>query len=273
MTDLILTTFDWVPEMPRGFVRDMRVRWALEEAGLPYRVEEHAVSRSAARAFRAQPFGQVPWLTDGDISPSSRAARSCCISARCSDKLMPADRRGRSEVKEWLFAALTSVEAASQPWSFFMFSADTGETPMRKLFDDFLIPASAQAHGNGPGSTRMAGRDLLRSRHSHGGRAAPRRSVRWAREISPLAAPTSRAPRPDRPSRRHTTTRWPTLLRQMQLDNAPQRASCCSPHWRSYALLPLASRAGCLTDREVKVESRQYLPRSQLNSRCFAFSR
>jgi glutathione S-transferase len=39
MVDLILTTFDWVPEMPRGYVRDIRVRWALEEAGLPYRVE------------------------------------------------------------------------------------------------------------------------------------------------------------------------------------------------------------------------------------------
>ena len=39
MADLILTTFDWVPDMPRGYVRDLRVRWALEEAGLPYRVE------------------------------------------------------------------------------------------------------------------------------------------------------------------------------------------------------------------------------------------
>jgi glutathione S-transferase len=37
--DLGLTTFDWVPETPRGYVRDLRVRWALEEAGLPYRVE------------------------------------------------------------------------------------------------------------------------------------------------------------------------------------------------------------------------------------------
>ena len=39
MADLILTTYDWVPEPPRGYVRDLRVRWALEEAGLPYRVE------------------------------------------------------------------------------------------------------------------------------------------------------------------------------------------------------------------------------------------
>jgi glutathione S-transferase len=41
MADLILTTFDWVRELPRGFVRDLRVRWALEEAGLPYRVARH----------------------------------------------------------------------------------------------------------------------------------------------------------------------------------------------------------------------------------------
>jgi hypothetical protein len=41
MADLILTTFDWVPELPRGYVRDLRVRWALEEAGLPYRVARH----------------------------------------------------------------------------------------------------------------------------------------------------------------------------------------------------------------------------------------
>ena len=39
MSDLVLTTADWVPDDPRGYVRDLRVRWALEEAGLPYRVE------------------------------------------------------------------------------------------------------------------------------------------------------------------------------------------------------------------------------------------
>jgi glutathione S-transferase len=39
MTELTLTTFDWVPETPRGFVRDLRLSWAMEEAGLPYRVE------------------------------------------------------------------------------------------------------------------------------------------------------------------------------------------------------------------------------------------
>ncbi len=47
MGELVLTTYDWVPEPPRGHVRDIRIRWALEEAGLPYRVEEHPVSAIA----------------------------------------------------------------------------------------------------------------------------------------------------------------------------------------------------------------------------------
>ncbi len=68
MNELILTTYDWVPESPRGFVRDLRVRWALEEAGLPYRVESTPFRDRATAHFSHQPFGQVPWLTDGDMS-------------------------------------------------------------------------------------------------------------------------------------------------------------------------------------------------------------
>jgi glutathione S-transferase len=137
MVDLILTTFDWVPELPRGFVRDLRVRWALEEAGLPYRVESVPFRDRNAEHFAHQPFGQVPWLTDGDISIFESGAILLHLGER-SDALMPADPRGRSEAMEWLFAALASVEAASQPWSFFMFSGDTDETAMRKFFDSFL---------------------------------------------------------------------------------------------------------------------------------------
>ena len=137
MTELVLTTFDWVPELPRGYVRDLRIRWALEEAELPYRVESTPFKDRGAEHFAHQPFGQVPWLTDGDLSIFESGAILLHL-GELSDRLMPADRRGRSEAKEWLFAALASVEAASQPWSFFMFSGDTGETPMRKFFDSFL---------------------------------------------------------------------------------------------------------------------------------------
>ena len=137
MTDLVLTTFDWVPEMPRGFVRDLRVRWALEEAGLPYRVASTPFRERGLDHFVHQPFGQVPWLTDGDLSIFESGAILLHI-AELNDRLMPSDRRGRSATKEWLFASLASVEAASQPWSFFKFSGDTDESPMRKQFDDFL---------------------------------------------------------------------------------------------------------------------------------------
>src|SRR6478752_4349636 len=134
MSGLVLTTFDWVPPPPRGFVRDIRVRWALEEAGLPYRVESVPFRARKAEHFLHQPFGQVPWLTDGDISIFESGAILLHLGER-SDALMSTDARGRSEVKEWLFAALNSVEMASLPFSIFKFTGDTVETPGRKVFD------------------------------------------------------------------------------------------------------------------------------------------
>ncbi len=137
MNDLILTTYDWVPDMPRGYVRDLRVRWALEEAGLPYRVESTSFRDRQPAHFAQHPFGQIPWLTDGDISIFESGAILLHL-GELSDKLMPADPRARSEVIQWLFAALASVEAASQPWSFFKFAGDPEESSMWKFFDGFL---------------------------------------------------------------------------------------------------------------------------------------
>lgn len=139
MSELILTTFDWVPEPPRGYVRDLRVRWALEEAGLPYRVESVPFRSRDARHFSLQPFGQVPWLTDGDLSIFESGAILLHLGER-TEALMPADPRSRasSEVKEWLFAALNSVEMASLPWSLLIFSGTARDTPEWKMFDGFL---------------------------------------------------------------------------------------------------------------------------------------
>lgn len=137
MGDLVLTTFDWVPEMPRGYVRDIRVRWALEEAGLPYRVESVPFRDRNAEHFSRQPFGQVPWLSDGDISIFESGAILLHL-GELSDKLMPLEPRSRNETIQWLFAALASVEAASQPWSFFKLSGIVGEVPMWSFFDKFL---------------------------------------------------------------------------------------------------------------------------------------
>ena len=198
MADLILTTFDWVPEMPRGYVRDIRVRWALEEAGLPYRVESVPFRDRNAEHFAHQPFGQVPWLTDGDISIFESGAILLHLGER-SDALMPADPRGRSEAKEWLFAALNSVEMASLPWSFLKFSGDTDDTPAWKLFDEFLKSTGSSTwsrcwqDANGwPGPSPSPTSSWRMCCASSIG------STGW-RNIPPVAT-MSRAPRPARPS-------------------------------------------------------------------------
>jgi glutathione S-transferase len=137
MTELVLTTYDWVPEGPRGYVRDLRVRWALEEAGLPYRVESTPFRDRGAEHFKHQPFGQVPWLKDGELSIFESGAILVHLGER-SPRLMPTDPEGRSEVIQWVFAALNSVEMAALPDIIFRFSGDTDETPARKAFDSFL---------------------------------------------------------------------------------------------------------------------------------------
>ena len=137
MAELILTTYDWVPQGPRGFVRDLRVRWALEEAHLPYRVQSTPFRDRQPEHFAHQPFGQVPWLTDGDISIFESGAILLHLGEK-SEVLLPADPRARAEAKEWLFAALNSVEMATLPQLLFKFSGETEKTPARKQFDDFL---------------------------------------------------------------------------------------------------------------------------------------
>ncbi|WP_421705310.1 glutathione S-transferase family protein [Alloalcanivorax xenomutans] len=159
MADLVLTTYDWVPELPRGYVRDLRARWAMEEAGLPYRVESVPFHDRGADHFSRQPFGQVPWLTDGDLSIFESGAILLHLGER-SEALMSADPRARSEVIQWLFAALNSVEMASLPWFLFQFSGDKEQTPGRQYLDDFL--ASRLRHMEAV----LAGREWLAGRFS-----------------------------------------------------------------------------------------------------------
>ena len=137
MGEMVLTTFDWVPEPPRGYVRDLRVRWALEEAGLPYRVQGVPFGERDAGHFAHQPFGQAPWLTDGDVSIFESGAILLHLAER-SEALMPADPRGRTETLQWLFAALNSVEMASLPWALLIFYREPRDTSAWALFDGFL---------------------------------------------------------------------------------------------------------------------------------------
>lgn len=117
MTDLTIWTLDWVPEGPRGFVRDLRLRWACEEAGLPYQVRTIAFEDRATNHLDHQPFGQVPWLSDGDIALFESGAGLLHL-ARKSEALMPRDPAGEAETLQWTIAALNSIEMVSVPWWF-----------------------------------------------------------------------------------------------------------------------------------------------------------
>ena len=137
MAELVLTTYDWVPPLPRGLVRDLRVRWALEEAGLPYTVASTPFNERGLDHVSHQPFAQVPWLTDGDVSIFETGAILLHLGER-SEALMPRDARGRAKVTEWVFAALNSVEMASLPWVMFQFTGLPKDGPHWAWVDQFL---------------------------------------------------------------------------------------------------------------------------------------
>lgn len=126
---LTIYTYDWVPEGPRGFVRDLRLRWAAEEAGLPYEVRTVPFSPRGPDHFDHQPFGQVPFVTHGEVSLFESGACLLYL-ARGNDSLMPGDPVGEAEVLQWLFAALNSIEMVSVPWWFLEISGadDNGLT-------------------------------------------------------------------------------------------------------------------------------------------------
>ena len=117
MTDLKIWTYDWVPEMPRGFVRDLRLRWACAEAGLAYTIRTVPFDGRESNHLGQQPFGQVPFLTDGEIELFESGAGQLHL-ARKADTLMPRDPAGEAETVQWLFAALNSIEIVTLPWWF-----------------------------------------------------------------------------------------------------------------------------------------------------------
>lgn len=128
MSELTIWTLDWVPQGPRGFVRDLRLRWACEEAGLPYTVRTVPFDDRETNHLSRQPFGQVPFLTDGDIEMFESGA--CLLHlAKQSETLLPRDPAGEAHTLEWIFAALNSVELVSLPWWFLSLSGDN-DNPM-----------------------------------------------------------------------------------------------------------------------------------------------
>ena len=125
---LTLVTYDWLPDVPRGFVRDLRVRWALEELGRAYRVDT-VPSHPKSEAHReVHPFTQVPVIHDGDLTLFESGAILLHLAE--GSALLPEPRRAL--VTQWLFAALNTVEIAGAPWIGMV---------LAERFPDFFGPA------------------------------------------------------------------------------------------------------------------------------------
>jgi glutathione S-transferase len=141
---ITVSAVKWVPPFAQGLVRDLRVRWALEEAGLPYRARLFDVPELKTGDYRAlQPFGQVPVLQDGDLTPFESGAILLHIAAQ-SGALFPADAAGRAQATAWLFAAVNSVEPMLQPFCFL----------------DLFYPGAEWVRQYRPEGTRLAKRRL-----------------------------------------------------------------------------------------------------------------
>jgi len=110
-----ITAYEWVPEGVRGFVKDMRVRWALNEIGLPYseRLVGGAGGDKSPDHLADQPFGQVPVYKEGGLTLFESGAILLHIGEK-DDRLLPGDPAARARAISWMFAALNSIEPFAQ---------------------------------------------------------------------------------------------------------------------------------------------------------------
>jgi glutathione S-transferase len=107
---ITISAFKWVPEFAQGQVRDLRARWALEEAGLPYRTRLLQQGDQDKADYRAlQPFGQVPILEEDGHVLFESGAIVLYVGER-SESLLPKDPQARARATQWLIAALNSIE-------------------------------------------------------------------------------------------------------------------------------------------------------------------
>lgn len=107
---ITISAFRWVPEFARGQVRDLRARWALEEAGLPYKTHLLEQGDQDKPEYRAlQPFGQVPILQEDGLVLFESGAIVLHVGER-SEALLPKEAGARARATQWLIAALNSIE-------------------------------------------------------------------------------------------------------------------------------------------------------------------
>ena len=105
-----ITAFRWVPEFAQGLVRDLRLRWAMEEIGRDYRVRLlDALTPRPEEYFHEQPFGQVPFYKDDEVELFESGAILIHLGLQ-DERLLPADHAARMRAIAWTIAALNSIE-------------------------------------------------------------------------------------------------------------------------------------------------------------------
>ena len=110
-----ITAFRWVPPFAEGLVRDLRIRWALEEIGRPYRVRLlDATKPRPAEYFCEQPWGQVPIYKDNEVQLFESGAILIHLGLQ-DERLLPSDKASQMRGIAWLVAALNSIEPAIFP--------------------------------------------------------------------------------------------------------------------------------------------------------------
>jgi glutathione S-transferase len=133
MTNIRLTAFKWAPPVAQGLLRDLRVRWALEEAGLPY--EEKLLDwgdQNKPEHRAVQPFGQVPVYEEDGLTLFESGSIVMHIGEK-SPVLLPVEPGARARVRTWMFAALNSVEPAVQTLAVLdLFFAKEEWAPLRR---------------------------------------------------------------------------------------------------------------------------------------------
>lgn len=145
MSDLTIWTYDWVPDGPRGFVRDLRLRWACEEAGLAYTLRTVPFDDRQTNHLARQPFGQVPFLDDGGVKLFESGAGLLHL-ARKSERLAPTDPAGEAETLQWTIAALNSIEMVCVPWWFLKVSG-VADNPLTGWMSQRLDQLEAMLRG------------------------------------------------------------------------------------------------------------------------------
>ena len=166
---ITISAFRWVPPFARGQVRDLRVRWALEEAGIPYRTRLLAQGDQDKPEYRAlQPFGQVPIFEEDGQVLFETGAILLHLGER-SEALLPKDAAARARAIQWLIAALNSIEPHVMNVASLIFYADQEWAKLRRQSaTDFALhrlESLAKALGDKPflDGDRFTAGDLMMS--------------------------------------------------------------------------------------------------------------